>query len=1775
MADEIQDQRNQFNNNLKTLNRNLYKLNKNLKEQTMAYARNKAGAISMNELGRPSASKNFGNISAYNVNGNDRSINSLNKTAVKLDSTTKALEKSTSEFTSGVSDLTESMDNLTSVTEKSNSHMKEFMLNVGKWTAMIAAPALGYAAYRGIRGAGRLGMKTAAIPFKGAAAASRGMGNLTTGFSQEVLGDVGIMNTLKKSLGATMMLGSPLGMAGGMASQAVVSKGMQTTGKAIGSTAEGIGKLVEFFVGAGKNVGKGVYNTGKSIFNVGPSEEFRNEFRNVSDSVNITNRTLQGIQDGDKALFVSPSDEFTQMVEDTSISNKKYRKMFVETFADAIVGKGKGNFFTNTLGNFFGKNVALAYALPIYGAGYRAELPTPGKYGFLGAMLKTLGMIYVHSRFASKEVNDLLMEQSRLLQIGFEIPGTLYKPKARSLSAWLGQSISESLSEVMGGEGRTPFAYMKDFFTGKSKELFSRMGESVSSALGFGKTGKPKTGEERGLAGFMNKMMPGYEDWKKKKSKELQAAELGMSPTSLKRLELLTEIRDILAGLTGAKVKGLKKGKRKIPKLADAMNEPRVVEKAGLSWLDPGEMVGKVAAFGGKAKEFISNKSKAAGGYLTSKQQEYNKIEEGGGQLGFFGKMFKGVMNFFTGGIVNKIVEFFRLVKNAIVALPMNIYEALKELLVGTEGLDGEEKKIGIIGSIKQSISDLKKTFETGGLKAVGKKTGTGILDFINNLPEAIKKLQERTTKSLTEMFNKELGDHATSLVDVAKKTWEELIPGVLKDAITKSYNTFWDIVGKGAASPTKLLKAAVETMNMFIDFGKTVLTPMTDVWSDEMKIANEIVEGKDKSFMGKIVATISAIPDSMKAAWEGLIDTIKKVGGELLGLLDPLFNLTTVTNLESIKGMIELQTMAEWKNVRREGIKAVFPEVWSNIVNTTMDRIWDFGMLGLRIFMKMFSAPGVATKAFKDKISEAAESGTGPIGQIIKGGMAFIKGLLGELFAPVKKFLRKSFRSLIFVGNQLGELTKGGKTSKFANVIDNFWKNIVELKDNLIKLVGYIKTAVTNIGEFVAPTEPKTKMAKGGLIYAAKGVVVGEAGPEAVIPLEHPTAIEKISNIFRAALWGGERSEESLGDAVINRLDTIIGLLSGSGFGTKPGILSQILGGIISMPMKIVGGIFRGFFEGTAKGAGRMVGGFFTLVPKVLEQISNAVTFGIDIMHTGFKTLRGAIEVGFNTMGQAVKTMGKGLRMAIDGMKVVVVKSFNFITAPFKKLWGFITSPFKAMGEKLRGTWDKLTHPVKAIGEAITRKIWGEDVVNVGPDGKPVYARWPKKIITGITGVQDLLYDLISDQQIIGLKVIGLLSKINSKTVVDPELEDKMEPMETLPSFPRKKRRTKAGKVLNLRKEKKPTPRGLLGSIFDKAKDWFNNSSFGQWFSNSALPSMISLMGPALAVLGAGAVGVAIGSMLNKYVVQPMLDKWFNKKDKEQSAAATGLASAQKTRFSALDVYRQTGKGKEQAMASAFAAKATRGFIGASGTSARRGEILGDTFVSGGGDISSGQVRNLGVVRDAQLKYMADNANRYMKYGPEQVAIMREKWQDRWNGGFRSKRPFVESWYDYGLKREEAFLKYLEKEGKALSLKDIEKQAFAGVKGLPPSPVETFARGGIITKPTLALMGEAGPEAVVPLRESAMGKLAPLDRIADHSVMLDLFRERAGAKEVTETNKKIGEKLDKLSRMTYANTSVMNSFVTNNNNTNVSSVNTNQGATLDEDTEKLLGGKL
>ena len=86
---------------------------------------------------------------------------------------------------------------------------------------------------------------------------------------------------------------------------------------------------------------------------------------------------------------------------------------------------------------------------------------------------------------------------------------------------------------------------------------------------------------------------------------------------------------------------------------------------------------------------------------------------------------------------------------------------------------------------------------------------------------------------------------------------------------------------------------------------------------------------------------------------------------------------------------------------------------------------------------------------------------------------------------------------------------------------------------------------------------------------------------------------------------------------------------------------------------------------------------------------------------------------------------------------------------------------------------------------------------------------------------------------------------------------------------------------------------------------------------------------------------------------------------------------------------------------------------------------------------------KGYGIIQAEQQKYMDEHLSEYLKYGHEQVNALRAKWNEK-SFNFRGIRGF-ESPEKYGKRREETFLKYLKKEGKALSPVELARMSTYG----------------------------------------------------------------------------------------------------------------------------------
>ena len=181
--------------------------------------------------------------------------------------------------------------------------------------------------------------------------------------------------------------------------------------------------------------------------NVTPTDEFKKSLNIVGDKIEQTNQLIDP-EEG-QPLQVSASENFneslsmiSEKINDTNeildprghkrrkssqlgVRNRQQVNALLkagreeeEGLADKV-GKAivesmqeMGKSFTMGLGDAFGIKSILGHAMPIFGMGFRSELPNTKRLGVFNAINETLRMIYVHNRFSSKEINELILQQS-------------------------------------------------------------------------------------------------------------------------------------------------------------------------------------------------------------------------------------------------------------------------------------------------------------------------------------------------------------------------------------------------------------------------------------------------------------------------------------------------------------------------------------------------------------------------------------------------------------------------------------------------------------------------------------------------------------------------------------------------------------------------------------------------------------------------------------------------------------------------------------------------------------------------------------------------------------------------------------------------------------------------------------------------------------------------------------------------------------------------------------------------------------------------------------------------------------------------------------------------------------------------------------------------------------------------------------------------------------------------------------------------------------------
>lgn len=204
----------------------------------------------------------------------------------------------------------------------------------------------------------------------------------------------------------------------------------------------------------------------------------------------------------------------------------------------------------------------------------------------------------------------------------------------------------------------------------------------------------------------------------------------------------------------------------------------------------------------------------------------------------------------------------------------------------------------------------------------------------------------------------------------------------------------------------------------------------------------------------------------------------------------------------------------------------------------------------------------------------------------------------------------------------------------------------------------------------------------------------------------------------------------------------------------------------------------------------------------------------------------------------------------------------------------------------------------------------------------------------------------------------------------------------------------------------------------------------------------LAKFLGPAAGLLAAGAIGVGIGTIINKYIVAPLREKWFKQIDDITHAGRKTMDEMRKENWALA----RTGKTAKDIRKGQVA---LRTITDVSGTFKKKRER----------DIAGWSI-NRERIQQAQAKYANENINEYMKYDPDQLRQLRGQWLDR--GGYR-EIALIGNPEKYGAKREAYFLAYVKKYGTPTALEPTTYDKAMMVKGKVTEVGEKVVEGTIL----------------------------------------------------------------------------------------------------------------
>lgn len=382
-------------------------------------------------------------------------------------------------------------------------------------------------------------------------------------------------------------------------------------------------------------------------------------------------------------------------------------------------------------------------------------------------------------------------------------------------------------------------------------------------------------------------------------------------------------------------------------------------------------------------------------------------------------------------------------------------------------------------------------------------------------------------------------------------------------EVIKSAVSTIWDVIQTvwGAIKPfvMEVFQGCAEIIGeVFTIITDYVVPAVKNIWDTIQAVWGAIKPYVEQIF-GGIAEYLGGIWEVIKSVIKGALDIIKAImDGDWGAIKDIVLNM-----VDGIKNGIQ----RTWDGIKQilgtvlDAIKAVISTVWEAIKNKISSVLDGIKSVISSVWDAIKSAISSALDAIKDVVSSIWEAIKNKISSVLDG----IKSVVSSAWDGVKNKISSVLDGIKSVASNAWDNIKNTASSAFESVkstASNVWNGIKSAitrpiesaKNTVLGIVDRIKSAFSNMhisipkpklphinvgsrsflgGKVTIPTFSISWYAKGGFFDGATMIGVGEAGKEAVLPLENKRNMKPYAEAVAAIM--NDLSNEPKGNVYNN----------------------------------------------------------------------------------------------------------------------------------------------------------------------------------------------------------------------------------------------------------------------------------------------------------------------------------------------------------------------------------------------------------------------------------------------------------------------------------------------------------------------------------------------------------------------------------------------------------------------------------------------------------------